>query len=143
MLDYNLISKRALGIITLKEETETATRLIILNSFKPDTQKKVNIKFTDNKNAKTTKEIIEQFMNVKLQLEEEYKEYADTFDFIEPTLNHLLEEISKNPKDKKLIDILEETIRPYKKHMTKMISYAKKQNTEEDTNDGTRFDPTA
>src|SRR3990167_2244277 len=133
MVDYSIIPLTSLGIESFQETKKIQEKIKSMDDFyekKLDRNKKINIKITI-KNPKDLFEYCKQFIEIKDQLETQYQEYADHFDELTITINYLLFEIQQDPQDKKLYDILEATIRPYRKQMNKMINYAKTKQTTE------------
>ena len=133
MVDYSIIPLTSLGIESFQETRKIQEKIKTIDDFyekKLDRNKKINIKITI-KNPKDLFEYCKQFIEIKDQLETQYQEYADHFDELTITINYLIFEIQQDPQDKKIYDILEATIRPYRKQMNKMINYARTKQTTE------------
>ena len=133
MVDYSIIPLTSLGIESFQETKKIQEKIKSMDDFyekRLDLNKKINIRITI-KNPKDILEYCKQFIEIKDQLETQYQEYADHFDELTITINYLLFEIQQDPQDKKIYDILEATIRPYRKQMNKMINYARTKQTTE------------
>ena len=133
MVDYSIIPLTSLGIESFQETKNIQEKIKSMDDFyekRLDLNKKINIRITI-KNPKDILEYCKQFIEIKDQLETQYQEYADHFDELTITINYLLFEIQQDPQDKKIYDILEATIRQYRKQMNKMINYAKTKQTTE------------